>query len=78
MPRRPTGIRNLARVAICAAVSLAAPVEVSTVTVIPHPATFPEDYVAQIETINAVDIRPRVGGMLEHRVPIEGESVKAG
>jgi len=89
MPRRLTGIRNLARVAICAAVSLAAacsrqpppppaPVEVSTVTVIPHPATFPEDYVAQIEAINAVDIRPRVGGMLEHRVPIEGESVKAG
>ena len=89
MPRPLTGIRSLARVAVCAAVSLAAacsrqpppppaPVEVSTVTVTPHPTTFPEDYVAQIEAINAVDIRPRVGGMLEHRVPIEGERVKAG
>jgi membrane fusion protein (multidrug efflux system) len=89
MPRPLTGIRSPARVAVCAAVFLAAacsrqpppppaPVEVSTVTVTPHPTTFPEDYVAQIEAINAVDIRPRVGGMLEHRVPIEGERVKAG
>jgi membrane fusion protein (multidrug efflux system) len=89
MPRRLAGIRSLARVAICTAVSLGAacsrlappppaPVDVSTVTVTPHPTTFPEDYVAQIEAVNAVDIRPRVGGMLEHRVPIEGESVKAG
>src|SRR5665213_2989145 len=89
MPRRLTGIRSLARVPICAAVFLAAacsrqapappaPVDVSTLTVTPHPTTFPEDYVAQIEAINAVEIRPRVGGMLEHRVPIEGEPVKAG
>jgi membrane fusion protein (multidrug efflux system) len=89
MPRRLNGFRTFARVAICAAVFLAAacsrqappppaPVDVSTVTVTPHPTTFPEDYVAQIEAVNAVDIRPRVGGMLEHRVPIEGEPVKAG
>jgi membrane fusion protein (multidrug efflux system) len=89
MPRPLTGIRSPARVAVCAAVFLAAAcsrqpppppahVEVSTVTVTPHPTTFPAYYVAQIEAINAVDIRPRVGGMLEHRVPIEGERVKAG
>jgi len=56
----------------------AAAVAVGTITVTPHPVTFPEDYVGQTEAINAVEIRPRVGGMLEKRVPIEGEPVKAG
>jgi len=56
----------------------AAAVDVTTITVTPHPVSFPEDYVAQTEAINAVEIRPRVGGMLEKRVPIEGEPVKAG
>jgi membrane fusion protein (multidrug efflux system) len=56
----------------------AAPVEVSTVTITPHAVSFPEDYVGETEAINAVEIRPRVGGMLEKRVPIEGERVKAG
>ncbi len=55
-----------------------APVSVSVITVKPHPVTFPEDYVAQTEAINAVEIRPRVGGMLEKRVPVEGEAVKTG
>jgi membrane fusion protein (multidrug efflux system) len=53
-------------------------VDVSTVTITPHPVSFPEDYVGETEAINAVEIRPRVGGMLEKRVPIEGERVKAG
>ncbi|MEP6548864.1 MAG: efflux RND transporter periplasmic adaptor subunit [Gammaproteobacteria bacterium] len=56
----------------------AAVVEVATVTITPHPVSFPEDYVGETEAINAVEIRPRVGGMLEKRVPIEGERVKAG
>jgi len=56
----------------------AAAIDVSTVTITPHPVSFPEDYVGQTEAINAVEIRPRVGGMLEKRVPIEGERVKAG
>src|ERR1039458_5396723 len=56
----------------------AAAVDVSTVTITPHPVSFPEDYVAETEAINAVEIRPRGGGMLEKRVPIEGERVKAG
>jgi membrane fusion protein (multidrug efflux system) len=56
----------------------AAAVDVSTVTITPHPVSFPEDYVGETEAINAVEIRPRVGGMLEKRVPIEGERVKAG
>jgi len=54
------------------------PVEVATVIVQPKPAVFPEDFVAETEAINAVEIRPRVGGELVTRVPIEGEKVKAG
>ncbi len=54
------------------------PAEVATVIVRPKPTVFPEDFIAETEAINAVDIRPRVGGMLVQRVPIEGERVKAG
>jgi membrane fusion protein (multidrug efflux system) len=90
MPPRLATKRNLTRIAVIAAFvlwncacsqkppSAAAPVEVSVMTVTPHPVTFPEDYVAQTEAINAVEIRPRVGGMLEKRVPVEGEAVKTG
>jgi membrane fusion protein (multidrug efflux system) len=52
--------------------------EVSVLTVKPAPATFTEDYVAQTEAVNTVEIRPRVGGVLEKQVPTEGERVKAG
>jgi membrane fusion protein, multidrug efflux system len=54
------------------------PAEVSTVLVTPKPATFTEDYVAQTEAINTVEIRPRVGGVLEKQVPAEGEKVRVG
>src|SRR5579863_4892266 len=54
------------------------PVEVATVVVHPQPTSFPEDFVAETEAINAVEIRPRVGGTLVQRVPNEGERVKAG
>jgi membrane fusion protein (multidrug efflux system) len=81
---------NLVRIAVVAAAVLThvacsksappapAAVAVASITITPHPVTFPEDYVGQTEAINAVEIRPRVGGMLEKRVPIEGEPVKAG
>ena len=74
MPPRLATKRNLTRIAVIAAVALwncacsqkppsaPTPVEVSVMTVTPHPVTFPEDYVAQTEAINAVEIRPRVGG----------------
>ncbi len=55
-----------------------AAVAVSTIAITPHPVTFPEAYVGQTEAVNAVEIRPRVGGMLEKREPTEGEPVKAG
>ena len=72
-----------ALVLLCAACSKGAapvpqPVAVATVTVRPQPTSFPEDFVAETEASNAVEIRPRVGGMLVQRVPIEGERVKAG
>ncbi len=54
------------------------PPEVSVIAVTPSPATYTEDYVAQTEAINTVEIRPRVGGVLEKQVPTEGEPVKAG
>src|ERR1700757_982232 len=51
---------------------------VSTVTVAPQAATVFMDYVAQTEAVNTVEIRPRVGGVLEKQLPIEGERVKVG
>lgn len=53
-------------------------VEVSTVIATPQAATVAVDYVAQTEAINTVEIRPRVGGVLEKQVPIEGERMKVG
>jgi membrane fusion protein, multidrug efflux system len=90
MPRRSVAIPSTIKIAIAAALAVlsascggnappaAAIVDVTTITVTPHPVTFPEDYVAQTEAVNAVEIRPRVGGMLEKRVPVEGEPVKTG
>jgi membrane fusion protein, multidrug efflux system len=90
MPRSLATNRNFMRLAAVAGLALlnsacskqappaVAAVEVTTMTVTPHPVSFPEDYVAETEAINAVEIRPRVGGMLEKRVPIEGEPVKSG
>jgi membrane fusion protein, multidrug efflux system len=52
--------------------------EVATLTVTPKPATFTLDYVASTEAVNTVEIRPRVTGVLERQLPIEGEHVKPG
>jgi membrane fusion protein, multidrug efflux system len=54
------------------------PPEVTVLDVKHTPATYTEDYVAQTEAVNAVEIRPRVGGVLEKQLPNEGERVKAG
>jgi membrane fusion protein (multidrug efflux system) len=54
------------------------PVDVATVIVHAQATSFPEDFVAETEAINAVEIRPRVGGELVRREPNEGERVKAG
>ena len=54
------------------------PVEVAAITVAPQAATVAEDYVAQTEAVNTVEIRPRVGGVLEKQLPNEGERLKVG
>ena len=54
------------------------PPEVTVLDVKHTPATYTEDYVAQTEAVNAVEIRPRVGGVLEKQLPNEGERVKSG
>src|SRR6202023_1072556 len=54
------------------------PADVSTVAVAPQAATVAEDYVAETEAGNPVEIRPRVGGVLEKQLPIEGERLKVG
>lgn len=55
-----------------------APVEVSVYEVTPRAVTVSEDYVAQTEALNAVEIRPRVGGLLDSQVVTEGAHVKKG
>ena len=54
------------------------PPEVTVLDVKHTPATYTEDYVAQTEAVNAVEIRPRVGGVLEKQLPNEGERVTSG
>jgi len=54
------------------------PSQVSVMTVTHTPATYTEDYVAQTEAVNTVEIRPRVGGVLEKQFPREGERLKTG
>jgi len=81
--RRTTGSLSVLAVALFAACTKGPPPgppppEVSTLTVTPKPATFTVDYVATTEAINTVDIRPRVTGVLEKQLPIEGERVKPG
>jgi membrane fusion protein, multidrug efflux system len=52
--------------------------EVTVLTIAPTPATYTEDYVAQTEAINTVEVRARVGGVLERQLPDEGEQIKSG
>lgn len=55
-----------------------APVSVSVITAAPRPASIALDYVAQTEALNTVEIRPRVGGLLESEVAQEGAPVRKG
>ena len=81
--RRTAGVLSALVVAYLAACGKAPPPappppEVATVKVTPRPATFTLDYVASTEAVNTVEIRPRVTGVLEKQLPIEGERVKPG
>lgn len=56
----------------------AAPMAVTTIRIEPRPATVTAEYVAQVEASNIVEIRARVGGLLEKQVAVEGQEVKKG
>ncbi len=64
-------IATLTLVACSKKASTPPAVEVSTVVIKPQAATVGADYVAQTEAVNTVEIRPRVGGVLERQLPIE-------
>jgi len=52
------------------------PAEVAVIRVQPREATITEDYVAQTEAREAIEIRPRVGGLIEKQAAVEGDKVK--
>ena len=53
-------------------------VPVNAVRITPHPVSVPLEYPAQLEASNTVEIRPRVGGVLDRQEAVEGQRVKAG
>ncbi len=55
-----------------------APPAVGTLKIAPRAATVEVEYVAQLDASNTVEIRPRVGGLLENQSVVEGQAVKKG
>ena len=55
-----------------------APQPVSTMTMRPQPTSLTQEYPAQLEASNTVEIRPQVAGILSRQVAIEGTPVKRG
>ena len=54
------------------------PQPVSTITMRPQPTSLTQEYPAQLEASNTVEIRPQVGGILYRQGAIEGTQVKRG
>lgn len=54
------------------------PPEVTLLDVVPREATVTVEYVAETEAFNTVEIRPRVGGLLDKQDVVEGAYVKKG
>lgn len=52
--------------------------QVGVLTVRPQATTVTAEYVAQLDASNTVEIRARVGGLLEKQVAVEGAAVKKG
>lgn len=82
---RPT--KRIAAVSVLAVCALAGcgqqggppappPPEVSVIKVVPGTITVFEDYAAQTEAVDTVEIRARVGGILERQAYVDGASVK--
>lgn len=54
------------------------PQEVSVIKIVPRPVTVSEEYVAQADAKDTVEIRARVGGILERQAFEDGAHVKKG
>lgn len=54
------------------------PAEVTLLTLAPRPARITVEYVAETEAHNTVEIRPRVGGLLDRQEVVEGAHVRKG
>ncbi|HEY4445875.1 MAG TPA: efflux RND transporter periplasmic adaptor subunit [Steroidobacteraceae bacterium] len=70
----------LASAAACGGKTAAppAPQPVSTLTMRPQPTSLTQEYPAQLEASNTVEIRPQVGGILFRQAAVEGTPVKRG
>ena len=55
-----------------------APQPVATVTMRPQPTSLTQEYPAQLEASNTVEIRPQVAGILYRQAALEGAPVKRG
>src|SRR5215470_2418827 len=55
-----------------------APLEVNVIKAVTAPVSVYQEYVAQTEAINAVEIRARVSGVLERQGFVDGNPVKKG
>jgi membrane fusion protein (multidrug efflux system) len=55
-----------------------AAIAVTVLRVVPHAVSIPEEYPAELEAANTVEIRPRISGILERQEAIEGQPVKIG
>jgi len=55
-----------------------APQPVATVTMRPQPTSLTQEYPAQLEASNTVEIRPQVAGILLRQAALEGTPVKRG
>src|SRR5271169_2770543 len=55
-----------------------APQPVATLTMRPQPTSLTQEYPAQLEASNTVEIRPQVAGILSRQAALEGSPVKRG
>jgi membrane fusion protein, multidrug efflux system len=71
---------SLASIAACGRESHAppAPQPVATLTMRAQPTSLTQEYPAQLEASNTVEIRPQVGGILSRQEALEGTVVKRG
>ncbi|WP_293393377.1 efflux RND transporter periplasmic adaptor subunit [Nevskia sp.] len=80
-PLKSAAMLAVVLIAACSGAKAPAPPaapQVVVQTVAPRAIDVTADYVAQTEALNEVEIRPRVGGLLETQGVVEGSKVKKG